>query len=195
MLFNLLFRKNIKNASDEELTKLLFEGDKAAHGELFRRYAHLVMGVCLKYLQHEANSEDLMMKIFEGLPNKNIKTEIKHFKSWIYTCSKNECLMLLRKKKQDTASIDVALLYTEDNAEAKLERALQKELEYTKLEKAIARLKPDQRNSIELFYLKNMSYDIIAKETKQSLKQIKSHIQNGKRKLKIILESDREFEQ
>ena len=86
-------------------------------------------------------------------------------------------------------------MYTEDNAEAKLERALQKELEYTKLEKAIARLKPDQRNSIELFYLKNMSYDIIAKETKQSLKQIKSHIQNGKRKLKIILESDREFEQ
>ena len=50
------------------------------------------------------------------------------------------------------------------------------------------KLKENQRMCVELFYLKNKSYQDIANETDFSLNEIKSYIQNGKRNLKLLLE-------
>ena len=55
------------------------------------------------------------------------------------------------------------------------------------LEQAIAQLGVEQRKCIELFYLKKLRYVDVAKETRYSLKEVKSYIQNGKRNLKLIL--------
>jgi RNA polymerase sigma-70 factor (ECF subfamily) len=41
---------------------------------------------------------------------------------------------------------------------------------------------------IELFYLKQKSYKEIEEETQLDLKKVKSHIQNGKRNIKIWME-------
>ena len=49
-------------------------------------------------------------------------------------------------------------------------------------------LKDKQRICIELFYLKNKSYQDIATETDFSINEIKSYIQNGKRNLKLLIE-------
>jgi RNA polymerase sigma-70 factor (ECF subfamily) len=40
------------------------------------------------------------------------------------------------------------------------------------------------------FHLQKKSYQDIAEETKYSIGEVKSHIQNGKRNLKIIMEKD-----
>ena len=50
-------------------------------------------------------------------------------------------------------------------------------------------LKEAQQVCVELFYIQEKSYVQIAEVTGFDLKQVKSHIQNGKRKLKIFLES------
>jgi RNA polymerase sigma-70 factor (ECF subfamily) len=52
----------------------------------------------------------------------------------------------------------------------------------------LPKLKENQRICVELFYLKNKSYQDIANETNFSLNEIKSYIQNGKRNLKLFLE-------
>ena len=52
----------------------------------------------------------------------------------------------------------------------------------------LPKLKENQRICIELFYLKNKSYQDIANETAFTLNEIKSYIQNGKRNLKLLLE-------
>ena len=57
------------------------------------------------------------------------------------------------------------------------------------LEDCIEQLKVKQKECVSLFYLKQKSYDEITQETAHSLKEVKSHIQNGKRNLKICLES------
>jgi RNA polymerase sigma-70 factor (ECF subfamily) len=56
------------------------------------------------------------------------------------------------------------------------------------LEEGILLLNTEQRTCIDLFYIKQMSYKNIATKTGYTLLQIKSHIQNGKRNLKIFLE-------
>jgi len=45
-------------------------------------------------------------------------------------------------------------------------------------------LKEEQRHCVELFYLKQKSYQEFAELTGFSFKQVKSYIQNGKRNLK-----------
>lgn len=66
--------------------------------------------------------------------------------------------------------------------------AADKETTYKNLEEAIKKLKDEQRICIELFYLQEKSYKEVADQTGLSMLNVKSHIQNGKRNLKIILE-------
>ena len=71
-------------------------------------------------------------------------------------------------------------------------KATEKEEQYTQLEKAIEELNEDQRKCIELFYLKEKSYNEIIEITGYTMNEVKSFIQNGKRNLKIKLEKNSE---
>ncbi len=65
--------------------------------------------------------------------------------------------------------------------------AAQREEKIEKLEKALTDLNPFQKKCIEMFYLKNMTYNQIVELTGFSANEVKSHIQNGKRNLKMLL--------
>jgi RNA polymerase sigma-70 factor (ECF subfamily) len=188
MLLGLLLRKNIKKLSDSELLKLVSKKNQLAIGELFERYSFLVMGVCLKYLKSVPEAEDMMMNIYEKLPQKVSVSEINNFKSWLHSVCRNECLMDLRKKKLDTSEIESALIYTADESETEIKLSEMKELELKKLESAVNQLKDEQKKCITHFYLEQKSYDEIVKLTGYDLKKVKSYIQNGKRNLKLLIE-------
>jgi RNA polymerase sigma-70 factor (ECF subfamily) len=66
--------------------------------------------------------------------------------------------------------------------------AISKEEEESSLRQAIDQLNEEQSICIRLFYLKKLSYQEIQEKTGLSFQQVKSHIQNGKRNLRIILE-------
>ena len=68
----------------------------------------------------------------------------------------------------------------------------EQEQQLRQLEEAVTRLNKEQRICVELFYLKQMSYHDIVKQTGFDFKQVKSHIQNGKRNLKIALSTSYE---
>ena len=105
MLFSALFRKNIQSYTDLELIVFVRKNNQNAIGELFKRYAALVMGLSLKYLKNQNLAEDMLMEIFEKLPKRIQKHEIQNFKSWLYSLTRNECLMELRKKKNISGDI------------------------------------------------------------------------------------------
>lgn len=188
MLFSALFRKNIRNRSDLEIVGLIEKERDAAVAELYRRYAHLVMGLCLKYLKNQEEAADLVSKIFEQLERKVKVNEVKHFKSWLFTVSRNECLMVLRKKKVPNGEIDHALLSTPDTSETEHLEMLEKEKQLDQLTATLSHLKADQKKAIELFYLKQKCYAEVSEIMKIDLKKVKSLIQNGKRNLKIKME-------
>ena len=57
------------------------------------------------------------------------------------------------------------------------------------LGKAIETLIDEQKICIDLFYLKGKCYQEVAEMTGYSMMQVKSYIQNGKRNLKIFIQS------
>lgn len=168
-------------------------GDNIYIGELYKRYAHLVFGVCLKYLKDEASAQDMAMEVFEKLLTDLKHHEVQNFKSWLYMVAKNQCLMLLRKQKGKEPVELKTNLGDEDEAMEKdiaehLEDVDLKETQLQHLEEGITTLNHEQKICVELFYLQHKSYVEVAAITGYDLKQVKSYIQNGKRNLKIYLD-------
>lgn len=173
-------------------------GDLSFLGDLYAPYMPLVYGVCLKYLKSPEASEDAVMSIFEQLIDKLKVHEVKNFKSWLYTLSKNYCLMEIRKNKgiqhldfEDISEKD--LLNDEvssDTSEFKNIQDIEWQLEhnFNKLKGCLNKLTFEQKTCIELFYLQKKCYKSITEITSFDMKQVKSYIQNGKRNLKICLE-------
>ena len=194
MLLNLFARKHIAKMTDADLILEIKSGkSRLALGELYKRYSHLIFGLGLKYLKNKMEAEDILMQLFEKLEAKIVKSDIKNIKSWLYTVTKNECLMKLRKTNNLSSDIETALLYKEDNASHLLDDIILKEQQIEKLELAITQLKDVQQICIELFYIKGKCYDEVVLETGFDLKKVKSYIQNGKRNLKLILENEHVF--
>ena len=180
-------KKNIKQFPD---TELLIQYKKSKNnkyiGILFERYGHLVYGVCLKYLKNVQESQDATSLIFEKVMADLLRMEVKNFKSWLYMVSKNHCLMQLRKKNSlETENISELEYKLEDKHDS--EYVFIKESQLKNLEEAIKSLKEEQQQCIDLFYLKEKTYDEVANLTGYETKKVKSYIQNGKRNLKMIL--------
>lgn len=179
-------RQKIAQLSDGELIERYRKTkNEKFFGHIFSRYAHLVYGVCLKYLKNTADAEDAMMQIFEKSLTDFKTSNITYPKSWLYSVSKNFCLMQLRKKSITIDNLSEIEDYKQD-IDLIDEKQLT-EINLDKLQKSIKELKEDQKISITLFYLESKSYQQIADQTGWNTKKVKTEIQNGKRNLKLMV--------
>lgn len=187
-------KSGLQNLEDHELIlKFRQDADPEVIAVLFSRYTHLVYGVCLKYLDDTDDAKDAVMEIFEGLIDDIPEYEIRNFKSWLHSVTRNHCLMKIRKNKTVRLGLE-ALDENSDELFVETGDDLHQDInfeEYTlkELESAMGYLKESQRLCIELVYLKEKSYAEVCEITGFSVNDVKSHVQNGKRNLRIRLES------
>lgn len=196
----LIRNKDQSALTDEELIAAYrLKNDKQAVGILFNRYAHLVFGVCMKYLKDADESKDAVLQIFEKLHTDLRKHEVQKFSYWLHRVAQNFCLMQLRsnqaaKNRADRFVQDEKAM-AEDLDHDHLKKANEREYELQLLEEAVSTLNEEQRICIELFYLKEKCYNEISELTGFDFKQVKSYIQNGKRNLKIYMEKKNHVQQ
>lgn len=180
-----------QNLSDNELIeRYRYSYDNAYIGELYQRYSAMLFGVCLKYLKDEEKAKDVVMDVFEKILKDLKRHDVDNFRTWIYSVTKNQCLMLLRsEKRQDARKEEYQHLMkevVEFNIPQHLNGETQAELD-RRLDDAIAGLKKEQQQCIKLFYFDKKSYEEIEANTGFTYKEVKSYLQNGKRNLKIQL--------
>jgi RNA polymerase sigma-70 factor, ECF subfamily len=194
----LIFQKNTESKlSDEELIgNYLRDKDPEVLGSLYQRYMHLVYGVCLKYLKDREESKDTVILIFEKLLIEIERHEVHNFKSWLYVMTKNFCF---RKLQSEGSQLKKFQQYSEEqNMESTIQMSpideVQPENLTDALKHCIEKLKAEQRECIELFYFNEKCYQEISDIQNLPLNKVKSNIQNGKRNLKICLESNNEKE-
>ena len=174
--------------TDEQLiTHIKQSGDKKGFSVLFQRYAHLMLGWCLRYLKSQEASEDAVMDIMEQLIQNLHRYEISDFKNWLFLVARNHCYMRLRGQTHLLMD-DLSQLDSEEFVEKQEDMHLQIEEKENCLHEAIENLKGEQKECIVLFYFKKKSYKEIAGITGYEEKKVKSYIQNGKRNLKLELE-------
>ena len=159
-------------------------------GILLQRYTLLLLGVCMKYMKNEEEAKDCVQQVFLKVLTELSKHKVDYFKSWLYTVAKNHCLMKLRNTqgklvKELTENTEV-ILQNDDKVSV-----LENEKTYNQLEEALDELNEEQKQCVILFYLQKKSYQQISDATGYSLMQVKSHIQNGKRNLKSLIDKKR----
>ena len=172
---------------NELLQRFYADHDNEWLGILLQRYTMLLLGVCMKYLKNEEDAKDSVQQVFLKAINELHKYKVDYFKSWIYMVAKNHCLMKLRDKGKYTAEINEHLMATPDETTDK-NNYIEKDRALTDMAQALTQLNKEQQLCVTLFYLEKKSYQEIVAQTGFSLLQVKSHIQNGKRNLKILLE-------
>ncbi len=156
---------------------------------LFERYRDLVFGLCYKYLQDSDLAADACNDIYIELVTKLQKHEVEYPKSWLYSLARNHCLMKLRKKKQLlVAEFTENLMQSEEGWHPNTEMQ-EKEARLNALEDCISKLKEEQQQAVQLFYIQEKCYNEISEITGLEWNTIRSQIQNGRRNLKICMEN------
>jgi len=121
----------------------------------------------------------------------DLKTHQVHdFRNWLYRVAKNHCLMILRKQKTSARAGKEILKERQEEImeivhEGHLPEADHEESTLAALYEALGSLKEEQRKCLELMYFDKKSYREITLITGYDLNKVKSHIQNGKRNLKL----------
>lgn len=179
--------QNYNNAEDSELLQNFYKDhDNKWLGILLPRYTILLLGVCMKYLKNEDDAKDCVQQIFIKIINELHKYKVDYFKSWIYMIAKNHCLMKLREKGKLTTELNEKMVGIPDETDEKIS-LLEKDVLLNKMMTAIEQLNKEQKECVSLFYLQKKSYAEIVEITGFTMLQVKSHIQNGKRNLKILI--------
>ncbi|MBN9385399.1 MAG: sigma-70 family RNA polymerase sigma factor [Chitinophagaceae bacterium] len=184
------FLKNIPShsAGDADLVAAYRKsGDLTLLATLYQPYMDLLYGVALKYLGEPETAKDAVMAIFEELAQKLLKHEVENFKGWLYTLAKNHCLMQLRStRRMRTGEFDPD--HMQIGEEVHLNGVFEKEQQLDQLSKCLETLSSEQKTVVELFYLQHKCYKDIGTMTGLEWNKVRSHIQNGRRNLKICME-------
>lgn len=175
--------------SDQELMEKFQQShDNEWLGILLQRYTLLLLGVCMKYLKNEEDARDSVQQVFLKVISELHKYKVDYFKSWIYMVAKNHCLMKIRDRQgKMAASLNEEMVIAADDGAQKLEK-LEQDRQLELMATCLKELNKEQQQCVTLFYLEKKSYQEITELTGFSLLQVKSHLQNGKRNLKISLE-------
>jgi RNA polymerase sigma factor (sigma-70 family) len=177
-----------QHMTDQQLLARWYEDqDKEWLGVLLQRYTLLLFGVCMKYLREEEEARDCVQQIFIKVITELGKYRVEYFKSWIYAVARNHCLMRLRDRHGRQAELSESMLAAWDE-EPGARPFWEKEQLLEWMGQALEQLGNEQKTCITLFYLEKRSYQEIASATGFTLMQVKSHIQNGKRNLRLSIE-------
>ncbi len=182
-------KQRLDQISEQELLRLFYsERNNEYLGALLHRYTLLLFGVCMKYLKNEEEARDAVQQIFLKVITELQRYKVEYFKSWLYMVAKNHCLMKIRsvQGKRELELKDEITGFAEDGDH--VHQLKEKDLTLSLMNESLEELNKEQKDCVTLFYLEKRSYQEIAESTGYSLMQVKSHIQNGKRNLKILLE-------
>lgn len=172
---------------DSDLVKLYQEtSDRKIVGVLYHRYSHLVYGVCLKYIKVRDIAQEAVIGIFERVLTDLEISNVFVFKAWLYTVTKNYCLMYLRSMRRDENRIQRIAAENRQDVSG-TDEVMESEQPDDELYNAVSQLSEDQQTCIRLFYLECNSYKQVCTKTGYSFRQVKTSLQNGRKNLKKIL--------
>ena len=181
-------REGFDHITDQELLDRFYEDrNNEWLGTLLKRYTLLLFGVCMKYLRNEDDARDSVQQVFLKAITELHKYRVEYFKSWIYMVARNYCLMKLRDR-HGKIPIEIRENMSLAAGDTEKEEYQARDHLLEEMAGALEQLSQEQKLCVTLFYLKKISYQEIAGQTGFTMMQVKSHIQNGKRNLKILLD-------
>src|SRR6187431_3302697 len=178
----------MEDVHERELVERCRSGDERAFQELVDRHKDLVFALIARTLQDRSRAEDLAQDVFlrihRGLPYFRGESRLS---TWIYRIVANVCAQeQTRRPAADSLDDDRRRPATP----AVLDRQFSDLELRERLEKAIARLPPNQRLLVAAHYLEGVQYEDLAEALNLPMGTVKTHLYRAKQQLRRMLETD-----
>ena len=173
-------------------------GDREAFNRLVVHYQSLAYNVAYRILGDPDASADATQDAFLSAYRAIARFRGGSFRSWLLRIVTNACYDQLRaKKRRPTTSLDADPEleweeWTEDEGERPDEFAERQALSEA-IQKGLGALPDDQRMVVILSDIQGMRYGEISETLGISLGTVKSRLNRGRRKLRDILQENREL--
>lgn len=194
---NLSKRKTDRAQQDQELVESALKGNQLSYGKLMARYRDSIFFMIQKMVNNRDDAEDLTIEAFgKAFSSLHKYSPDYAFSTWLYRIAINNCIDFIRKKRLETFSLDEPIGGDEEGTPVSRNiqsQGLDPEENYIKQQRillmrnVIERLNPKYRRLIELRYLKELSYDEIAKTMNLPLGTVKAQLFRAKELLYNIL--------
>jgi RNA polymerase sigma-70 factor (ECF subfamily) len=146
--------------------------------ELFRRHRAKIYARCLRIVRRPPEAEDLTQETFMRAFAKLASFEGGVFEAWLITIARNVCLNHLRSQfPQAPAGPGAEPAAPPNPADPFAARVVRSILN---------QLSAPQRTVVKLFHVSGHSYTEIARMTGLSVKEVKTHLQNGRRRFRLL---------
>jgi RNA polymerase sigma-70 factor (ECF subfamily) len=177
---------------DAPLMEGIAAGDRTAFERLHRKFAGLVFATAYRVLNDPHDAEEVAQEVFSGVWNKSRLFDPKRGKPqvWLSTMARNRAIDRLRSKQRRAQLRDD--LQMENNPETiRPDQGVVEEVRRTEeslvLRDALLRLKPEQREVIEMTYFKGLSQSQAAEVLGAPLGTVKARIRRGITRLRTIV--------
>ena len=130
--------------------------NQSAYNNLYEKYYNLIYGIVFSIMKNKADSEDVTHEIFTKIYKLDVnKLPVDHEASWLFTVSKNECLLFFRKSRPN---ISIDEIYEMPAASNEIDSVIDREY-YNKL---MSGLKEDEKMIVSLKVLSNFTFNKIS---------------------------------
>jgi RNA polymerase sigma-70 factor (ECF subfamily) len=170
-----------------ELVRRAAEGDQAALGELYDETSHLVYGLAWRILGDPIGAEEVSIDVYEQVWRQAAKYDSQRAAplAWLLMLTRSRAidhLRITRRRRQREESLDGAVSLPSHTADPEQDSMTAERCRM--VQTALAGLKPEQREVIELAYFDGLSQSEIADHLHVPLGTVKTRIRLGMMKLR-----------
>ena len=187
---------DLTNLDDENLVRLVSLRHTAAFRELYGRYGSYVYGLAVHITGDAAVAEEITQEVFFRLWERawTYRAEQARVKTWLLSIARHRAIDVLRRRKvrpeQGSVPLESALFLVAD--ESNVEQDVAARLKRERIQSALARLPPEQRQVIILAYYFGFSQSQIAEREGRPIGTIKTRTRLAMQKLRAYLDATEE---
>jgi len=179
---------------DFSLMEAVAQRDQRALAALYDRHSGAVFGLCLRILREREDAEEATCDVFIEVWNRasRFDRERGHPLTYLLNLARSRAIDRVRSRVRrnrlfvvggDEASSDMP------SPVSPLDDTMTAEMR-SRLERALAGLKPGQRRALELAYFDGMSHSEIASALDEPLGTVKTRIRQGLLRMRDTLDAD-----
>lgn len=173
--------KKVNEAELKQLFQEYKENREIGYQKIYERYQTLVYGIAFSMIRKKDVAEDIVQEVFlkiwkmpqEQLPN-------NHPASWLYTVTKNEVLIYIRKTKPTISLDEIYELNSEDTQ-------LEKQMDEQTYQKLIDSLNEEERQIVSLKVISGLPFREIAQLLKMPMGTVQWKYYKAVHNLKLLI--------
>jgi len=156
--------ENPSSLSDEELAKLVSEGDTEKFGLLMEKYQPKLFRYGKKFLVDNDNIEDVVQDVFiKAYTNIKSFDTTQRFSPWIYRIAHNTYINAIKKNSINPLYLfDFDTLLSHTVVEDPIEKEREQEEIKRFVDKGLSSIEAKYREILVLYYIEDLSYKEIA---------------------------------